>query len=69
VGQKRKPPYVYAEIILDGAATRLIHTIGGLSADEAIERLAPGTRVRAVWGEGEPTGSLEDIEHFEVIDE
>jgi uncharacterized OB-fold protein len=69
VGQKRKPPYVYAEIILDGSATRLIHTIGGLSADEAVERLAPGTRVRAVWGDGEPTGSLEDIDHFEVIDE
>lgn len=68
VGQKRKPPYVYAEIILDGSATRLIHTIGGIGADEAVERLAPGTRVRAVWGDGAPTGSLEDIDYFEVID-
>lgn len=68
VGQKRTPPYVYAEIILEGAATRLIHTIGGLTPDEANERLAPGTRVRAVWRDGEPTGTLEDIEHFEVIE-
>lgn len=27
--------------------------------------LTPG---RAVWREGEPTGSLSDISHFEVID-
>lgn len=68
VGQRREPPYIYAEIILDGAATRLIHTIGGVAADEAPERLGPGTRVRAVWKDGEPTGTLEDIEHFEVIE-
>lgn len=68
VGQKRTPPYVYAEIILDGASTRLIHTIGGFAPEEANERLAPGTRVRAVWRDGEPTGTLEDIEHFEVIE-
>lgn len=28
VGQRVPPPYVYAEIILDGASTRLIHTVG-----------------------------------------
>jgi uncharacterized OB-fold protein len=69
VGQKRKPPYVYAEIVLDGSSTRLIHTIDGISPDEAVERLAPGARVRAVWGDGPPTGSLEDIDHFELIEE
>ena len=68
VGQMREPPYVYAEIVLDGAATRLIHTIGGIDADEAPRQLAPGMRVRARWKEdAEPTGSLEDIEHFELI--
>jgi uncharacterized OB-fold protein len=69
VGQARKPPYVYAEIILDGAATRLIHTIGNIDADVAKDRLQPGTRVRAVWRDGEPSGTLEDIDYFEVIDE
>jgi uncharacterized OB-fold protein len=67
IGQKSKPPYVYAEIILDGAATRLIHMIGGIAADEAKERLAPGMKVRAVWRDGEPTGTLEDIEYFEPV--
>lgn len=68
VGQVREPPYVYAEIVLDGASTRLIHTVGGIEVDEAMERLVPGkTRVRAVWKDGEPVGSLEDILHFEPI--
>jgi hypothetical protein len=70
VGQTREPPYIYAEIVLDGAATRLIHAIGGISAEDAVQRLAPGMRVRAVWKDGgEPTGTLEDIEHFELIEE
>lgn len=67
VGQVREPPYVYAEIVLDGAATRLIHTIGGIGVEETMEKLAPGTRVRAVWKEDELTGSLADILHFEPI--
>lgn len=67
VGQVREPPYIYAEIVLDGAATRLVHIIGGLSPEEAIDRLVPGQRVRAVWSDAEPTGTLEDILHFEVI--
>lgn len=70
VGQVRKPPYIYAEIVLDGSATRLIHTIEGISPEEAREKLKPGMRVRAVWKEGtEPTGSLDDISHFEVIEQ
>jgi len=69
VGQTREPPYVYAEIVLDGAATRLIHTIGGISAEEAVERLKPGMRVRAVWKEDAHTGTLADIEHFELIED
>lgn len=68
VGQVREPPYVYAEIVLDGSATRLIHTVGGIDAEEAKERLGIGTKVKAVWKEGgEPSGSLEDISHFEPI--
>jgi uncharacterized protein len=68
VGQKQPPPYIYAEIILDGALTRLIHNIAGVDMSRAKELVKPGTRVRAVWREGERTGSLSDISHFEVID-
>ena len=67
-GQTRPPPYVYAEIVLDGASTRLIHMIE-IANFEAGKAIGPGTRVRAVWREGQRTGSLtNDIERFEVID-
>jgi uncharacterized OB-fold protein len=68
IGQKQPPPYIYAEIMLDGASTRLIHNVAGIDMSRAKELVKPGTRVRAVWRE-ERTGSLEDISHFEVIDE
>jgi uncharacterized OB-fold protein len=67
LGQKQPPPYIYAEIVLDGASTRLIHNIAGIDMSRAKELVRPGTRVRAVWRE-ESTGSLADISHFEVID-
>jgi uncharacterized protein len=69
VGQKQPPPYIYAEIILDGAQTRLIHNIAGVDMSRAKELVKPGTRVRAVWRDGESTGSLSDISHFEVIND
>lgn len=65
VGQTREPPYVYAEIVLDGAATRLIHTIGGIDVAKAADTLQPGMKVRAVWKDDKPTGTLEDVLHFE----
>jgi uncharacterized OB-fold protein len=69
VGQKRKPPYVYAEIQLDGTATRLIHSVGGIDIATAEEALQIGTRVKAVWRDQTPgIGSLEDIEYFEPVD-
>lgn len=67
VGQTREPPYVYAEIVLDGSATRLIHTVGGIDAEQAKERLQVGMPVKAVWKEEDPVGSLEDILYFEPI--
>ncbi|MCB2049896.1 MAG: OB-fold domain-containing protein [Novosphingobium sp.] len=69
VGQTREPPYVYAEIVLDGASTRLIHMIEIDDVEDAKKRIKPGTRVRAIWTEGERKGSMSDIERFEVIDE
>jgi uncharacterized OB-fold protein len=67
VGQVREPPYVYAEIVLDGAATRLVHSVGGIDVEEAKERLHTGMKVKAVWRDAEPTGSLADIEYFEPV--
>ena len=67
VGQKQAPPYIYAEIMLDGASTRLIHTVAGFDMSRAKELVKPGTRVRAVWRDTQ-TGSLDDISHFELID-
>lgn len=69
IGQTREPPYVYAEIVLDGASTRLIHMIDIDDVESAKTRIKPGTRVRAIWREGQREGSLKDIERFEVIDE
>jgi len=68
VGQNRKPPYVYAEINLDGTATRLIHNVGGFDMARAEELLEIGTRVRAVWKDAGPgRGMLDDIDYFEPI--
>jgi uncharacterized OB-fold protein len=67
IGQKQPPPYVYAEIVLDGSATRLIHNVAGFDLSRAKELVRPGTRVRAVWRETR-SGSLDDISHFEIVD-
>ena len=68
VGQTRPPPYVYAEIVLDGASTKMIHMIDIDDIESAKQRIKPGTRVRAIWRDGPRQGSLRDIERFEVID-
>ena len=69
VGQTRKPPYVYAEIVLDGSATRLIHHVAGFDVATAKERLSVGMPVRAVWKDAaEARGTLADIDYFEPAD-
>ncbi|MFT3965525.1 MAG: OB-fold domain-containing protein [Sphingobium sp.] len=67
-GLTRKLPYVYAEIVLDGASTRMIHVIEIDDLETAKKTIRPGTRVRAVWTSGERQGRVSDIERFEVID-
>lgn len=67
-GVTRKVPYVYAEIVLDGASTKMIHVIEIDDLESAKETIKPGTRVRAVWTQGERKGRVSDIERFEVID-
>lgn len=66
-GQSQPPPYIYAEIQLDGALTRLIHNVRGIDMSRAKDLVKPGTRVQAVWRD-QRTGSLADISHFEVVD-
>jgi uncharacterized OB-fold protein len=70
VGQLRNPPYVYAEIVLDGASTKLIHMLDGVDPGEAPRILRPGMKVRAVWKDAaDAVGTLEDISHFELVDD
>lgn len=70
VGQTRQPPYVYAEVVLDGSSTRLIHAVDGIDVARAADVLRVGMPVRAVWRDAsERNGTLNDIEYFEPIDE
>ncbi len=62
-GQRLKPPYVCAAILLDGADVPLIHLVGGDPDDVRM-----GMRVRAVWTD-EPLASMEAIQFFEPTGE
>jgi uncharacterized OB-fold protein len=69
VGQTGKPPYVYAEVVLDGSATRVIHTVGGFDMSQAERILSIGMRVQAVWSDGSASrGTLEDIQYFAPLE-
>jgi len=68
-GLPREVPYAMALVRRDGADSTLNHFILGEGAsDEGVsgEGLAIGSRVRARWRE-ERTGSLDDLEGFEVV--
>jgi hypothetical protein len=61
LGQKIKPPYVSAYVLLDGADIAVLHLILGIPADE----VRMGMRVKAVWKPREEWAySLENIDHF-----
>ncbi len=61
LGQKIKPPYVSAYVLLDGADIAVLHLILGVPADE----VRMGMRVKAVWKpKDEWAYSLENIDHF-----
>jgi uncharacterized OB-fold protein len=60
-GQRLEPPYVVAQILLDGADIPIPHLILGLPADE----VRMGMRVAAVWRERESWSfTPENIAHF-----
>ena len=66
LGQKIKPPYVSAYILLDGADIAFLHLILGIDADE----VRMGMRVKAVWKPREEWGTtIENIRHFEPTGE
>jgi uncharacterized OB-fold protein len=65
-GQRVKPPYVAAYVLLDGADIPILHLILGCPADE----VRMGMRVAAVWKPREQWGTTpENIDHFRPADE
>ena len=61
-GQKLKPPYVCASVLLDGADIGLFHLIGGCNVGD----VRMGMRVKAVWvDDADMELSLESIKYFE----
>ncbi|WP_091674796.1 Zn-ribbon domain-containing OB-fold protein [Amycolatopsis marina] len=66
LGQRIKPPYVAAYILLDGADIAFLHLV--LGCDAADVRM--GMRVRASWKPRDEWGTtLENIQHFEPTGE
>ena len=60
-GQRQKPPYVAAYVLLDGADIPMLHLILGCPADQ----VRMGMRVAAVWRPREQWGATpQNIEHF-----
>ncbi|MCW2813037.1 MAG: hypothetical protein JWN84_492 [Nocardioides sp.] len=61
LGQKIKPPYVSAYVLLDGADIAFLHLILDVPAEE----VHMGMRVKAVWKPREEWGTtIENISHF-----
>ena len=61
LGQRIKPPYVAAYILLDGADIAFLHLVLGCAADE----VRMGMRVEASWKPRSEWGTtLENIDHF-----
>ncbi|MEV5537826.1 OB-fold domain-containing protein [Saccharopolyspora shandongensis] len=66
LGQRIKPPYVSAYVLLDGADIAFLHLVLGCAADE----VRMGMRVRAVWKPREEWDhTLQNIDHFEPTGE
>ncbi|MFD4462271.1 Zn-ribbon domain-containing OB-fold protein [Nocardia sp. NPDC058480] len=66
LGQRIKPPYVAAYILLDGADIPFLHLILGCAADE----VRMGMQVEAVWKPREEWGhTMANIDHFQPTGE
>ena len=65
-GQRIKPPYVAAYILLDGADIPFLHLVTGIEASD----VRMGMRVKAVWKPREDWGlGIDNIECFEPTGE
>lgn len=61
LGQRIKPPYVAAYVLLDGADIAFLHLVLGCDASE----VRMGMRVRAVWKPRAEWGTtLQNVDHF-----
>ncbi|WP_167478948.1 Zn-ribbon domain-containing OB-fold protein [Nocardia arthritidis] len=66
LGQRIKPPYVAAYVLLDGADIPVLHLVLGCDASE----VRMGMRVRAVWKPRAEWGyGLDNVDHFEPTGE
>jgi hypothetical protein len=66
-GQDREPPYITAQIRLDGADVKFLHYIGGVDMsdlEKVREFVKTGMKVRAKW-RASRNGNIHDIEYFE----
>lgn len=60
-GQRIKPPYVAAYVLLDGADIAFLHLVSDIDAD----KVRMGMRVKAVWRPREEWGlGIDNIEYF-----
>lgn len=60
-GQRIKPPYVAAYVLLDGADIAFLHLVSDIEAD----KVRMGMRVQAVWKPREEWGlGIDNIEYF-----
>jgi uncharacterized OB-fold protein len=65
-GQRIKPPYVAAYVLLDGADIAFLHLVQEIDASE----VRMGMRVQAVWKPREEWGlGIDNIEYFKPTDE
>jgi len=64
-GQTRKAPYTTVNVLLDGVVGK--DTLWHLLDETDPAKIKRGMRVRAVFAE-KRTGSIFDIEHFEIIE-
>lgn len=68
-GQIKEPPYIIAQIRLDGADCGMTHFIGGFDLsdpDKVRGKIKTGTRVNAVWNK-EKHADIYDIAYFEPV--
>jgi uncharacterized OB-fold protein len=68
-GMPKDPPFVVAQMALDGADTDFWHFIGGIDLNDmdlVTATIKIGSRVKPVWRK-EKKGCIYDIDYFEVI--